>query len=53
MDPITHVALSSWIGEVPLFKLTGKKALIIGVVAQSLPEKTLLLFFGFLQPKIY
>lgn len=38
MDTITHIALGACIGEAALSKQIGKKALIIGAVAQSLPD---------------
>lgn len=38
MDTITHIALGACIGEVALSKQIGKRALIWGAVAQSLPD---------------
>ena len=38
MDTITHIALGACIGEAAFSKQTDKKALIIGAVAQSLPD---------------
>ncbi len=38
MDSITHIALGACIGELYAGKSLGKKALIIGAVAQSIPD---------------
>lgn len=38
MDSITHIALGACIGEAALSGQTRKKALIIGAIAQSLPD---------------
>lgn len=38
MDSITHITLGACIGEAALGKQTGKKALLLGAVAQSLPD---------------
>src|SRR3954464_15660892 len=38
MDTITHIVLGACIGEVIAGKQLGKKALIIGAIAQSVPD---------------
>ncbi|MDQ3846952.1 MAG: metal-dependent hydrolase [Bacteroidota bacterium] len=38
MDSLTHIALGACIGEAVLAKQTGKRALLLGAVAQSLPD---------------
>jgi len=38
MDSITHIALGACIGEAALSKEFGKKAMVLGAVAQSLPD---------------
>ena len=38
MDSLTHIVLGACIGEAALPKRLGKKALIIGAIAQSLPD---------------
>jgi len=38
MDSITHIALGACLGEAALSKQAGKKALILGAIAQSLPD---------------
>ena len=38
MDSITHIALGACIGEAAFSKRIGKKALLLGAVAQSLPD---------------
>ncbi len=38
MDSITHLALGACVGEILLFKRLGKKVLILGAVAQNLPD---------------
>ena len=38
MDSLTHLALGACVGEVLLGRALGKKALLIGAVAQSLPD---------------
>lgn len=38
MDSITHIALGACIGEAMLAKQVGKKALVTGAIAQSLPD---------------
>src|SRR6188508_1800264 len=38
MDSLTHIALGAIIGEAALSKEVGKKALLIGAIAQSLPD---------------
>lgn len=38
MDSLTHIALGTCIGEAVLGRQVGKKALVLGAVAQSLPD---------------
>lgn len=38
MDSLTHLALGACVGEVMLGRTLGKKALLVGAVAQSLPD---------------
>ena len=38
MDSLTHIALGACIGEAVLSRKVGKKALLLGAVAQSLPD---------------
>lgn len=38
MDSLTHLALGACVGEVLMGRALGKKALLIGAVAQSLPD---------------
>lgn len=38
MDSITHIALGGLLGELVLGKKLGKRALVVGAVAQSLPD---------------
>jgi inner membrane protein len=38
MDSITHIVLGACIGEAFLGKAIGKKALLVGVIAQSVPD---------------
>ncbi len=45
MDSITHIALGAVIGEVVAGKQLGRKALIIGAAAQSLPDIDFVLGF--------
>ncbi len=45
MDSITHIALGAVIGEALAGKSLGKKAMIIGAVAQSLPDIDFVLGF--------
>lgn len=45
MDSITHIALGAVIGEVVAGKKLGRKALLIGAAAQSLPDLDFLLGF--------
>lgn len=45
MDSITHIALGAVIGEVVAGKKLGRKALIIGAAAQSLPDIDFVLGF--------
>lgn len=52
MDSITHIALGACIGEAALSKQIGKKALILGVIAQSLPDIDVTASCGFHQQKI-
>ena len=38
MDSLTHIVLGACIGEAMLGKKLGKKAMLIGAIAQSLPD---------------
>jgi len=38
MDSITHIALGACIGEASISKQAGKKALLLGAIAQNLPD---------------
>jgi inner membrane protein len=38
MESVTHIALGACIGEAAFSKQIGKKALILGAIAQSLPD---------------
>ena len=38
MDTLTHIAIGACIGEVVLHKQLGKKALLWGILAQSIPD---------------
>jgi len=38
MDSITHIVLGACIGEVFIGKKAGKRALLLGAVANSLPD---------------
>lgn len=38
MDSLTHIALGACIGEAVFSKQAGKKALVLGAIAQSLPD---------------
>jgi inner membrane protein len=47
MDSITHIALGAITGEALAGKSLGKRAMILGAVAQSLPDIDFPLAFSF------
>lgn len=47
MDSITHIALGACVGEIVLGKQLGKRAMLLGAVAQSVPDVDFLAAFWY------
>ncbi len=47
MDTLTHIVLGGCIGEIFVGRNIGKRALILGAVAQSVPDSDIILSFWY------